>query len=212
MDGRELARIRFVTLRYRELQGLRHLAIMPSCLLTLWLQPYFRLLRYMGPWEALAGFFLSIAPCLLLFPAHHLMTVYYARRFGNVGTSALSGDRVAQVVVVAGGVLIDMWNGTGISATLVAIALVSLQIAVRDRPWRLHHLIGTVVCLAAAATFDIRDSRIGDPVAFLRIPLTIGLFAYGVGAYLDHRLLAVAMPRHPEASESALAADHADSL
>src|SRR5215203_2814147 len=121
MDDAELARIRFVTARYRDLQGFRRLAIVPSCLLMFWLQPYIKLLRYMGPWEAVAGLFLSVAPWLLIYPAHHLLDLYYARRFGNVGSAVLArGETVAQAVVVVAGVLIDWWGSSGVSATLIA--------------------------------------------------------------------------------------------
>ena len=211
MDDAELARIRFVTARFRDLQGLRHLAIVPLCLLLFWLQPYLKLLRYMGPWEAMAGLVLSVSPCLLIYPAHHLLDRYYARRFGTVGRSVLARrDTVAQAVVVVAGVMIDSWGSSGVSATLIASALVSLQIALRDRPWRLHHLIVTVICIAAAVTFDLRAARANDPAAFLRIPLTIGLCAYSLAAYLDHRLLANVMPRDPDVRDHEIAADYAD--
>jgi hypothetical protein len=213
MDDAELARIKFVTARYRDLQGLRHLAIVPLCLLLFWLQPYLKLLRYMGPWEAMAGLLLSVSPCLLIYPAHHLLDLYYARRFGTVGSSVLARwDAVAQAVLVVAGVMVDSWGNSGVSATLIAIALVSLQIAFRDWPWRLHHLIVTVLCIAAAVTFDFRAARASDPAAFLRIPLTIGLCAYSLAAYLDHRLLANVMLRNPDVRDHEIAADHADSV
>src|SRR5688572_3874093 len=110
MDGADLARIRFVTSRYRELQGLRELVVVPACLTLLWTQPYLRLLRYMGPWQAAAGLVLSIAPWVFIPAAHHLFDRYYGRRFGHVATSELSQrDTVVRSIVLIAGLVLDAW-------------------------------------------------------------------------------------------------------
>ena len=58
----DLLRIRFVTSRFADLQGLRTLLIVPSCLALFWAQPYLRLLRYAGPGPAAAGPVASVPP------------------------------------------------------------------------------------------------------------------------------------------------------
>ena len=129
MDAAQLARIRFVTSRYRELQGLHELAVVPACLSLLWTQPYVRLLRYVGPWEAVAGLVLSIAPWVCIAAAHPLFDRYYGRRFGHVATSLLSQrDSVVRAILLIAGLAIDAWvlaNGRA-TATLTAFTVTSL--------------------------------------------------------------------------------------
>ena len=45
MDAQDLARIRFVTSRYQELQGLRQLVVLPCCLVAFWSRPLIESLR-----------------------------------------------------------------------------------------------------------------------------------------------------------------------
>ena len=219
MDEAELARIRFVTSRYRDLQGLRQVAIVPLCLMLFWLQPYLRLLRYQGPVEAIAGLILSVLPCLLIAAVHPLLDRYYARRFGSVAASEFwQWDTVGPAVLLIGGVLADAFvvGHRGPSATVVALGMLSLHTVVRDWPWRAHHLLVTFACVAGTwmgmvLPIPPGDVAAGELTAFLRITLTSVLFAYGAAGYLDHRLLVRTMPVHPEASAE-LDADHADPI
>lgn len=216
MDAADLARIRFVTARYRELQGLRNLAVVPGCLLLFWFRPYLRLLRYAGPFEALAGLFLSVLPCLLVVMLHPLLDRYYARRFGSVASPGpWSRDMVAWAGLLGIGVWIDTSNfGTPQpSATLIAGGMVALHIAVRDWPWRRYYLGTAVICGAAAWLTAVTPALHADDLtSYLRIPLTMLLSAHAVAAFLDHRLLVRALPMNPDGHAEALVADHADPI
>jgi hypothetical protein len=215
MDA-DLSRIRFVTSRFRQLQGFRQLAIVPPCLLLLWFRPYLRLLRYLGPWHAAAGLLLSVVPMLMIAYAQPLLDRYYARKFGNLAPAALARrDAVVQGVLLIAGVLIDgfvLAGRHGPSATVLALGVVSLHIGVRDWPWRAHHLFVTLVC--AWSTW----ATIGAPASpqelppWLRNALTAVLCTWAVAAWLDHRLLTRTMPPHPDACADDLAPDHADAL
>jgi hypothetical protein len=216
LDASDLARIRFVTSRYRQLQGLRQLAIVPPCLLLLWFQPYVRLLRYLGPWEAMAGLILSVVPMLMIAGAHPLLDRYYTRKFGAVAPDAVARrDSVLQGVLLSAGILIDgfvLAGQRGPSATVLALGILSLHIGVRDWPWRAHHLIVTMVCAWSTWVTIGAPASPHELPAWLRNALTTVLCVWAVAACLDHRLLARAMPPHPESRADDLAPDHADSL
>ena len=215
MDAADLARVSFVTSRYRELQGLRHLAVVPTVVMVVWLHPFLLLLRYMGPVEAVVGLLLTIAPAVVASAAHPFFNRYYARRFGHVATSALTRrDTIARAALVAGALIIDSWGAGNPhwTATLIAIALVCLHVAVRDWPWRASYISITAICVGVAWIGGPPVRSGGDPSVFLRLPLTIGLGAYAVAAYLDHRLLVKFLPPNPDASQAEAAADHVDAF
>ena len=215
MDAADLARIRFVTSRYRELQGLRHLAVIPAVLLVFWLYPNLSPLRDMGPVEAVVGLLLSIAPVVAGSAAQPFFDRYYARRFGHVATSALTRrDTLARTALIVGGLTIDSWGAGNprCTATLVAVALVSLHIVVRDWPWRASYIASVVVCLGMVWIDGAPVSSGDHPILVMRLPLTIAIGTYVVAAYLDHRLLANALPPNPEASEAQAVPDHADTF
>ena len=216
MDAADLARIRLVTTRYRELQGLRTVAAVAACVPLFWLQPYIRLLRYMGSAEAVAGLLLSVAPAVLITTAHPLLNRYYARRFGSVAPQG-SGVNL-QMWLWAAVLFASLWLdssrlGTGSpSAFLIAAALWSINIAVRDWPWRGHYVVPAVIC--GAATWSIAGIpalQAPDLETYARIPVSVGLVACGAAAILDHRLLVTTLGAR-DGDRSELALEHADTL
>jgi hypothetical protein len=110
VDGQDLARIRFVTSRYREMQGLRQLVILPACIIQFWSRPFVESLRDAGALQAAAGFFLTVVPWLLVLTAQGRLNRFYAERFGSVaaGQGQWSAVMFGWTVLILAGIWIDM--------------------------------------------------------------------------------------------------------
>jgi hypothetical protein len=217
VDPGDLARIRFVTARHGELQGLRQLMIAVACLASFWSRPYIEALRDLGSIDAAAGLILLILPFVAVIAARPALNRYYARRFGTVAGSAdrLSRDPIGWAVLLIGGFALDVAtldSGRPIGV-LIAGTVVALHIVVRDWPWRAHHLVTTVVCCSAALLIATGAGfRVDSFDELRRGPLSILLGLQLVSGVLDHRLLLRALPFNPDAHATELAPDHADTL
>lgn len=217
VDAQDLARIRFVTSRYQELQGLRQLVVIPCCLAAFWSRPLIESLHDTSPVHALAGFVLSLAPWLLVLAARPIFTRYYSARFGSVAPSVLlwSPDMIGWTVLIFGGFAIDMstFGAAKPSAILVAGSLIALHVVWRDWPWRGYYMAAAIVCATAAWLTAVSPAfRVDNLDALLRIPFSIFMGAHAVTAWLDHRLLLRTLPRNPEAQADALTPEHADPI
>jgi hypothetical protein len=205
MGTADLDRIRFVTLRFRALQGLRSLVVIPAVLTAFWLQPYLGLLRYAGPEGAILGLLGTLAPFLVVVAVRPLLDRYYSRRFGMVDTD-LGGEWPANLpdgVLLAVGFLVDVtWlKAHSPSALLIAGTFISLRVTIRDWPWRGYYLAPAVVCAIGAWLAAIDPAlRAGGVPGALRIPLTILLVPHLLTAVLDHRLLTHTLPHNPDAA------------
>jgi hypothetical protein len=214
MDTVDLARIRFVTTRHGELQGLRQLVMLPACLVSFWSRPYIEMLRDRGSFEAVAGLLLSILPWLAVISARPALDRYYSRRFGSVDRG-WSRDTIGTVVLLMAAMWIDLARlDTGRPiAVLVAGALIALHIVVKDWPWRAHHVVTAVVCASAAFLITTESVfRVDSLDEFLRGPFSVLIGAQLVSACLDHRLLMRTLPLNPDAHAGELASDHADTV
>ena len=217
MDAADLARIRFVTSRFTELQGLRQLVILPCCLIAFWSRPLIESLHDTSVTFAVASFVSSVLPWLLVLLARPVLNRYYRARFGSVasGGSLWSADMIGWTVLLFAGFGIDSSSlGAGRpSAVLVAGVLVALHVVWRDWPWRTYHLAGAIGCgVGAWLTAASPAFRVDNLDEILRIPFTILLSAHAVAAWFDHRLLLQTLAPHVEASAEALSADHADTV
>jgi hypothetical protein len=131
----------------------------------------------------------------------------YRRTYGD-----LVASRTARFVaglplmLVCLGCVGEMWLSvdrpySGPSLAAVALAAVSCWIALRDWPWRVHHLVPAAAGLAAAiitASVPPSADRFGvDPVRGEAYLLAYALMGLGivVSGLLDHRLLAVSFSR-----------------
>ena len=216
MEERDLARIRFVSLRYRELQGLRQVAIVLACLFSFWARPYVEGLRYFGGFQAVIGFFLAVLPLVIMLTAHPLLDRYYARRFGSVAgnSSWWSRDVVGWTVLLVGGAVIDIetYRQTEPIAFLIAGALVAVHIVLRDWPWRAHHLFTAGLCAIGAWLVAFEPAvQVTSLDQLVRGPFSMMLAAHLAGACFDHRLLVRTLPLNPDARGEELA-DHADAV
>jgi hypothetical protein len=217
MDEAGLARIRFVTSRYHDLQGLRGLAIFAACLCAFWARPYLELLRDSGTVAAAAGFFLSFAPWVMVLFMRPFLDHYYSERFGTVaaGLRQWSFDKIGWALLLAAALWIDM-RTLGLarpSAVLVAGSLIAIHIVWRDWPWRPAYLAVAVVCAVGAWLTAVSPAfRIGNLDDLLRISLTTMIGAHAAAGLLDHRLLLRALPRNQHAQADEPVIEHADSV
>ena len=217
MDATDLARIRFVTSRYRDLQGLRGLAILVACLSAFWARPYLKLLRDSGFVDAAIGFFLSFAPWIFVLATRPFLDHYYRERFGTVAAGLRQGslDKIGWAALIVAGVWIDMstLGAAKPSAILVAGTLIAVHIVWRDWPWRPAYVGTALVCgIAAWLTAVSAAFRSDDLQDLLRVPLTIMIAAHAAAGVFDHRLLLRALPRNSDAHADEPVAEHADSV
>jgi hypothetical protein len=213
MDTADLVRIRFVTTRYPELQGLHQLVIVPACLIAFWSRPFIESLRDTGSFPA--GLFLSFAPWLLVLAARPFLNRYYAERFGKVGGARgqWSAEKVGWMALILAGLWIDLatFGSAKPSAVLVVGAVIALHIVWRDWPWRSYYLPTAIACAAAAwLTAASPAFRIDNVDALLRVSFTIMISAHAAAGLFDHRLLLRTLPLNPDARAHELTSEHAD--
>ena len=208
MTANDTPRIRFVTRRFAELNGLRQLVVVPACLLSFWAPPYVEHLGYAGPTGVFLGLLAAIGPFVIVVVSRPLLDRYYRERFGSVATDFRQRflDLAPGAFLLVAAVWIDMatLKTTAPSAVLVVGAILATQVTVRDWPWRAHYLFTAIICGAGAwMTAGVPAMSIDNLQDLLRISLSILLLAHVVPAWLDHRLLVRALPQNPEASEAA---------
>jgi hypothetical protein len=203
VEKNRLTLLRLITQRHRELQGLRALVIMAACLMAYWSQPYMKLLRYSGSVGVMLGLIGTVLPWIIVASLTPLLNRYYQRRFGRVLTTAQQRwGQAGAVVLLVGAAWFDLATvgRAGPSAVLIAGAAIALHVVVRDWPWRAYHLVAALACgLGAWLTATLPAMRIESDQDVLRISLSILLLSNFVPAWLDHRLLATALPFNPAA-------------
>lgn len=189
MDHSRLDRIRLLSARFYELQGLR-VALAGACIAGV-MGIY--LLATPSPTGngALAALALSFVPVI---PGMLWLNRYYAGEFGrqlttrprHAGRALLFG--ICYLVV---GWTLNTWipeipSGT---PTLATVALASMYVAIRDWPWRAHYL-GMTVMTAAAFTASASGAgwitHQGLTVGILFVTVGVSMVAVGI---LDHLLL-----------------------
>jgi len=217
MDEAHLARIRFVTSRYHDLQGLRGLAIFAACLCAFWARPYLELLRDSGAVHAAVGFFLSFAPWVMVLFMRPFLDRYYSERCGTVaaGLRQWSLDKIGWAVLLAAALWIDM-RTLGVakpSAVLLAGTLIAVHILWRDWPWRPAYVVTAIASAVAAWLTAVSPAfRIGDLDDLLRVSFTIMIGTHAAAGVFDHRLLLRALPRNSDAEADEPVIEHADSV
>jgi len=185
MDQQRLDRIRLLSARFHELQGLR-LAFAGVCL-TLGMTGY--LLAAPQPTDsgAMIALVASFVPVIAGMPR---LNRYYATTFGRqVWTRPRHAPLFCIVYFVISWCL-NIWipaipAGAPTTATVI---LASLWVAIRDWPWRAYYLGATV---AVATAFTASASGVG----LLESNVTLGTIFFVIGAsfipigLFDHLLL-----------------------
>ncbi len=200
MDKSRLERIRLLSARFHELQGLR-VAFAGACIAVV-MGLY--LIATPAPTGngAMIALLVSFVPVV---PGMRWFNRYYATNFGRqVWSPPPQWPFVALYFVVA--LLLNAWIPSIPAGfpTVMTVGLVSLYVAIRDWPWRAYYL---GVTLAVAAAFTATSSGAG----LIDHPgLTLGVLFIAVGGsmvavgVLDHLLLVklVKEVRQPEAANA----------
>ena len=184
---RRLARIRLVTERYNELQGLRR-AIAGAMLAA---TGGGLLIAHAGRRSVLTALVLTFAAMI---PSQWLLSRYYAARFGRIVVPPPRKQGIwllaAMAIVLAiTGYAFDSGQFAGPFMIGVGAAL---WIAIRDWPLRGYHLLGAVVTGVAAVLQLLAPDSDAMPRAQATSFLLVGLAYIPIGL-LDHRLLASVM-------------------
>ena len=197
MHEDRLARIRLVSARYRDLQGLRYVCVGMALALTFggtlalpFVPP--------GPlWLTQAAMFLA-----LVVPGHFWLDRYYAATFGRQVPARDHHGVRAGLLVFAAMFVIDAALRTGpLAASALIAGVYSLWIAVRDWPFRPHHVSAAVV---AAVGVALHLSPFGAASPSQATAATMGLLGvtWILIGFLDHRLLVSLMQARQDEAEA----------
>ena len=186
MDERQLARIRLLSSRFLELQGLR--VAFAGATIAMVFAVY---LASTHP-TASGGLAALALSFVLMFPGQWWAHQYYARTVGRQVPTP--GKRWPLPIVFSVYFLAATYINRTYPAipaggpTIGVVVLASLMVAVRDWPWRAHYLLTAVAPVLAFSAAALRGDTI-DPGMTLSVTLlTTGISMVIVGL-LDHRLL-----------------------
>jgi|SRR5687768_2902656 len=201
MDQQHLNRIRFMSRRFHELQGLR-VAFTGLCI-TVGLGSYLALTAPTTDNGALIALLLSFAPVV---PGMWWLNRYYTSTFGRQVAAPKPRWRHLAMIPVFGFMAFLNAQFPSIPAgapTLMVVAVASAWVAIRDWPWRAYYFGATA---AVALTFAASASWTGvlDPGTTLgAMFLAVGISMVPIGL-LDHFLLVrlVKESREPVATHS----------
>lgn len=201
MDQSRLERIRLLSARFYELQGLR-VALAGGCIAVV-MGLY--LIAAPAPTGngAMVALLVSFVPVIAGMPR---LDRYYATTFGRQVWSPPKYRLLILACFLVVGWSLNTWipSISPGGPTVWIVALASLWVAIRDWPWRAYYL---GVTLAVAAAFTATTSGAGlvdDPGLTLGVLfLTVGVSMVAVGV-LDHLLLVKLMKevRQPEAANA----------
>lgn len=180
LDGRQLSRIRLVSARFRELQGLHVASI--GLVNLLWSGGL--LLTNAVPPRDIGFTLVSMLVCVALAFTGAGLRHYYATRFGRITSDGFSWTWVAVASIVAASmaVVLGFASAAWIFATLAGT---HAWIVVRDFPHRMHHLFAAVAGGGGAALVYANPSA--PDVLWLAVAIH-GAAVIPVGL-MDHRLL-----------------------
>lgn len=196
-DRLDLGRLRLIVRRFEELQGFRMALVGVVWSVVFGVAAIVgRSDRSLGDWTVVLLILSTLAPISL---GMWWLDRYYLKTFGRAPKARPARWRpehgAALVVVV---ITIGQQMGVGLMTVFLYQGMSSVWIVWRDRPYRLHHVIGAVAGFAAAATALASGAPGRDDVTIAGLCLLgVGLTATGL---LDHRLLASRMPGRARSS------------
>jgi hypothetical protein len=205
-----LARLRLVTERFWELQGLRS-ALLGSVILV-GLAVYVVLASLTDLAGGVSGTMGLVAALLILFPGMVWLDRYYATAFGRLKPSP-AGRRFGMYVVP--GVLLSayliekVWRLPVFTLYFAAWGVIGLWVTIRDWPLRKHYLLEMAAAVVSAAlqwkAVPHQDMAFPDPLALLVFGLGLALTGF-----MDHRLLASTMHDHTASGGAVI--QHGDTI
>ena len=188
MTPEDLARIRFVTLRYRGLRGLQAF-VWGICMAGYLLVVGFTAGEARSAQDGLDSLLFLLMVCLPAGFAQSYLAHYYKTRYGRVGEDDDAGPGPEAVLPIAAAFTVVMVLLEEYASPLFLVAgwgSVHLWIVIRDFPFRLHHLIGVLgaVVVVAAGWNAASLSARAEILAVLLFSL-----GFAVVGLLDHLLL-----------------------
>ena len=208
MNQDRLERIRLLSRRFHELQGLR--VALAGATITLCVGAYLTLAAEPSNNGAIAAVMLSF---LLIVPGVFSLNRYYATRFGR---QVMSGPRHPRrlllfwfvYMVVTGTLNARIPEIPAGAPTLAVVAFASTWLAVRDWPWRAYYLLATVAVgtgfIASAPITGVLAPNM--TIAVISLLFSASMVAIGL---LDHLLL-VRLMKDARGSETAGVAETSD--
>ena len=141
----DLARIRFVTRRFQELQGLYMVVSAGWLALWIWMGALATPGLFARDW--LTSLLAMVVVCIPPSLARAYLQHYYASTFGRLPKEYdVPWDRLAAMVLGVA-LAVAAQGGLDFTAVYAGFALVYLWIAVRDRPFRNYHVLGGAGCM-----------------------------------------------------------------
>jgi hypothetical protein len=188
MTPEDLARIRFVTARYRGLRGL-HAFVWGICMAGYLGFTGFTAGEATSTQDALDSLLFLLMVCLPSAFVQPYLAHYYKTRFGRVGEDDDTGAGPEAVLLIAVAFTVVMVLLEEYASPLLIFAVwggVHLRIVIRDFPFRLHHLIGAIgAAVVVAAGWNAASlSARAEILAVLSFSLGFALLGL-----LDHLLL-----------------------
>jgi hypothetical protein len=192
-----LRRVRLVSERYHELQGLR--AALIGSAFTLSMGLYLISTGWkdgvLDPVVALGFAFAIDIPGMLW------LDRYYERTYGRVKAGA-AAERLSTFVIPVSffaATILDHWLlGGSYTGMFVVLGGFSLWVAIRDWPLRSYHLVGAIAGIAAGFV-QLTDTARQAPDSALATGFLIVGIAQGLTGFADHRLLTRSFSlAHPE--------------
>lgn len=200
MDQDWLDRIRLLSARFHELQGLR--VALFGAALAIVLGSY---LIAAEPTETGVLIALAVA-ALMTLPGERWLARYYATTFGRQVSTSRDHRRVFLVFFAFG--LLGVWLEP-LRTSVAIVGAYSLWIAVRDWPWRAHYL-GAAAAVAVGFAVQVFGNTTIDPdVTLATTFFLIGLAFVPIG-FLDHRLLVRLTEEAREPEVAAATGHHVD--
>lgn len=202
MDEDQLARIRLLSSRFVELQGLR--VAFAGGTMAIVLGSYLIMAEPTSSGAIIA----MLMSFVLMTPGEWWLHRYYATRIGRqVPKPRKSWPTLVffAIYFAVATYLNSRFPAIPAGApTAATVVLISLCVAIRDWPWRAHYL-GAAAAVAIAFSINVFSAGVVDPGRTLAFTLFAGGLSFVPIGLLDHRLLLrlMAEARVPEAASSA---------
>ena len=182
-----LERLRLVSQRFAELQGLR--VALAGSVFTLVFGTYLMV----RPAQGRGGVWIALAIAFaLMLPGERVIRRYYARTFGRVSPNDSHSAFVRAGAIGVGLVVLDVFGVPLPASVFLISAAGALWTGFRDWPFRGYHLGAAAACLCAFPLQTIPEAGIEPDLAAAAGFLVIGIVYVPIG-FLDHRLLVSAM-------------------